>query len=76
MQGMIQMDDKNPRVSGPKLSAVLGLQSSVQPTRQHETHDSDRGAQAWGTGERNTIGKHRLHYIQGCSELQTRTPEK
>lgn len=24
MQGMIQMHDKNPRVSGPKLSAALG----------------------------------------------------
>lgn len=55
---MVQMDDTNPCVSSPKLTAVLELQFSVQPAGQNENRDSDRGAQEWGTGKRNLMGKH------------------
>ena len=53
-------------VCRPKLTAVLELQFSVQPAGQNENRDSDRGAQEWGTGKRNMMGKHQFHYIYGC----------
>lgn len=57
MQIMVQLEDKTPCVPSPKRSAVLEPQFSVQPAGWNENHDSDRGAQEWGTGKRNMIIK-------------------
>lgn len=54
-------------------SPVVQSQAAVLNPTEWDSWLSRR-AQEWGTGEEMTR-KHRFRHVQGCSELQTRTPE-
>lgn len=62
---MVQMDDTNPCVLSQALRRHGATVLRPQPAGQKENCGSDRGAQEWGTGKRNTMGKHRFRYIYG-----------
>lgn len=57
MQITIQLEDKTPPCV--QSQALCGPRASVPSPAagRNENHDSDRGAQEWGTGKRNMIIK-------------------